>query len=164
MTRILSDLNLKHVDIWILDVEGAEEQALLGVDFSEINFSAIVMECDDHGEGTGKNERARKMLKIRGYDCQRLLRNCFCKNHKYTEVGLPSSALPFQLRLVNGTAIASISTHKSFFLAVNGIRRRFGNYDTYTDYLNKGGLPYRIIPDNVMGMFRDGPDISSVRV
>ena len=75
------------------------------------------------------------------------------------EVGLPSSVLPLQVRLLNGTAIASYSTFKSIYLAVNGILRRFPDYDTYTDYLNNGGLPYRIIPDEVMAKFQDGPDL-----
>jgi hypothetical protein len=41
-------MNVKHVDIWILDTEGAEESVLRGTDFNEVHINAVAMECDEH--------------------------------------------------------------------------------------------------------------------
>jgi hypothetical protein len=43
---LVHELNIHHLDIWILDVEGAELMVLQGTDFSKISISTIVMECD----------------------------------------------------------------------------------------------------------------------
>ena len=32
--QLFSLLGINHVDLWVLDIEGAEEQALLGTDFT----------------------------------------------------------------------------------------------------------------------------------
>jgi len=41
-------MNVKHIDIWILDTEGAEESVLRGTDFNEVFINAVAMECDEH--------------------------------------------------------------------------------------------------------------------
>ena len=41
---LLKLLQLNHIDIWVLDVEGAEMSVLQGVDFEKVDFSTIVME------------------------------------------------------------------------------------------------------------------------
>ena len=45
---LLRQLGVTHVDIWILDTEGAEESVLRGTDFREVHFNAVAMECDEH--------------------------------------------------------------------------------------------------------------------
>lgn len=42
--NLLRELHVTHVDIWILDVEGAEESVLRGTDFSAVRFNAVAME------------------------------------------------------------------------------------------------------------------------
>lgn len=47
--EIFISLGLKEVDLWVLDVEGAEEMVLKGMDFKSIRINFICMECDgDH--------------------------------------------------------------------------------------------------------------------
>ena len=48
MQALLREMNVKHIDIWILDTEGAEESVLRGTDFNEVNVNAVAMECDEH--------------------------------------------------------------------------------------------------------------------
>ena len=52
---LMRELHLRHIDIWILDVEGAEESVLRGTDFGKVRINAIAMECDEHD--TSKNKR-----------------------------------------------------------------------------------------------------------
>jgi hypothetical protein len=42
--NLLRELHVTHVDIWILDVEGAEESVLKGTDFKAVRFNAVAME------------------------------------------------------------------------------------------------------------------------
>lgn len=44
MKKLLQELNIKHIDIWVLDVEGAEESVLRGTDLSAVNINAVAME------------------------------------------------------------------------------------------------------------------------
>ena len=43
--RLLKEISVTHVDIWILDTEGAEESVLKGTDFNAVHFNAVAMEC-----------------------------------------------------------------------------------------------------------------------
>lgn len=83
---LLRELNVKHIDIWILDTEGAEESVLRGTDFREVQINAIAMECDEHD--ISKNKRKTDIIESNGFKCQLVERNCMCKNQLYT----PSSA------------------------------------------------------------------------
>jgi FkbM family methyltransferase len=88
MKRLLQELNVKHVDIWILDVEGAEESVLRGTDFSTVRFNAVAMECDEHD--ITKNERKTNILEANGFKCELVERNCMCKNLLYTSSKAPA--------------------------------------------------------------------------
>lgn len=78
---LLKELNVRHVDIWILDLEGAEESALIGTDFSAVHFNAVAMECDDHD--ISKNKRKTDILEANGFKCTLVERNCMCKHKDY---------------------------------------------------------------------------------
>jgi FkbM family methyltransferase len=86
--KLFTELNLKHIDIWILDVEGAEESVLKGVDFSAININAVAMECDEHD--VSKNERKTSILEANGFKCELVERNCMCRNVNYRPSTAPS--------------------------------------------------------------------------
>jgi len=58
---LMREINVKHVDIWILDTEGAEESVLRGTDFNQVHFNAVAMECDEHD--VSKNERKTRLLR-----------------------------------------------------------------------------------------------------
>lgn len=86
-TKLLfQELNVKHIDIWILDVEGAEESVLKGTDFNAVRINAVAMECDMHD--TTKNERKTSILEANGFTCHLIERNCMCKNKAF----VPSEA------------------------------------------------------------------------
>jgi FkbM family methyltransferase len=46
MSHLVAELNIREVDIWILDVEGAELSVLQGTDFENFFVKAVVIECD----------------------------------------------------------------------------------------------------------------------
>lgn len=81
MKLLLRELNIKHIDIWILDVEGAEESVLRGTDFNEVHINAVAMECDEHD--ISKNERKTSILEANNFQCTLVERNCMCQNKKY---------------------------------------------------------------------------------
>lgn len=78
--QLLRHLNVKHIDLWILDVEGAEESVLKGVDFNEVNINFVAMECDEHD--IEKNERKTSILEANDFKCDLIDRNCMCRNNK----------------------------------------------------------------------------------
>lgn len=78
---LLKELNVKHVDIWILDLEGAEESALMGTDFNAVHFNSVAMECDQHD--ITKNKRKTDILEANGFKCTLVERNCMCKHNDY---------------------------------------------------------------------------------
>lgn len=88
MKLLLQELNVHHVDIWVLDVEGAEESVLKGTDFNTVNINAIAMECDEHD--VSKNQRKTQIIENNGFTCHLIERNCMCKNNKYTPSSAPS--------------------------------------------------------------------------
>lgn len=81
MRHLLRQLDVKHVDIWILDVEGAEESVLRGTDFNAVRFNAVAMECDEHD--IVKNSRKTDILEANGFKCLLVERNCMCKHDSY---------------------------------------------------------------------------------
>ena len=99
MKRLLKILGITHVDVWVLDVEGAEEStlevivyrpvslqffyfvSLKGTDFNAVHFNAIAMECDEHDEE--KNNRKKAKLASHGFTCEHVGINCMCKHSKF---------------------------------------------------------------------------------
>lgn len=52
MTDILLACGIRHVDVWVLDVEGAELLVLRGMDFTTIQVRAILVETSDQNDNT----------------------------------------------------------------------------------------------------------------
>lgn len=82
---LLRELHIKHIDIWILDVEGAEESVLKGTNFLDVRFNAVAMECDEHD--IVKNSRKTDILEANGFKCFLVERNCMCRHKDF----LPSA-------------------------------------------------------------------------
>lgn len=45
---ILAPLCVSHIDLWILDVEGAELDVLMGTDFERVEIDVISAEASDN--------------------------------------------------------------------------------------------------------------------
>lgn len=88
---LLRQINVKHIDIWILDIEGAEESALIGTDFKEVQINAIAMECDEHN--IEKNKRKTDIIEANGFKCQLVERNCMCRNLNYNPSAAPVKSM-----------------------------------------------------------------------
>jgi hypothetical protein len=69
MKTLMPILRLTSVDIWVLDVEGAEQLVLRGTDFETFQPKVIVMECDGAGGGSIDREKV-KYLEQYDYDCR----------------------------------------------------------------------------------------------
>jgi hypothetical protein len=89
MTNILLSINIKHIDIWVLDVEGAELSVLHGTDWDNIHISVIVLECDGQKGAREIDNEKRNYLKSKGYTCQSFGRNCMCKHHTFVPSPMP---------------------------------------------------------------------------
>lgn len=57
--------NLRHIDFFSLDIEGAELEALVSLNFSAITVDIFMIELDDHNEE--RNRRVRSLLAGEGY-------------------------------------------------------------------------------------------------
>ena len=110
MKKLMPEINVKHIDIWVLglhvilallrlhhefkfayfvpDVEGAEQSVLEGTDFDALDISVIAMECDHHDEE--KNQKKRDILEANGFECQEVERNCFCKHVSFVPSTMPA--------------------------------------------------------------------------
>lgn len=106
--HLLRELNVKHIDIWILDVEGAEESVLKGTDFNEVRFNAVAMECDEHD--IAKNSRKTDILEANGFKCELIERNCMCKNNDHIARSAPQKSI---LRKWDGQKWAATYDSKS---------------------------------------------------
>jgi hypothetical protein len=53
------------VQLWVLDVEGAEDSVLAGFDFAAVRVDVVCVELD--GSNGDKDERARATLRKRGF-------------------------------------------------------------------------------------------------
>ena len=53
-----------HIDLWSLDVEGSEFEAVVTVDWSEVHIDVIIIELDNHNPS--KNWRVRSVLATAG--------------------------------------------------------------------------------------------------
>jgi len=80
--HLLRELNVKHIDVWVLDTEGSEESVLKGVDFSAVHINTVAMECDAHD--LEKNRRKTDILEANGFKCELVERNCMCAHKDFT--------------------------------------------------------------------------------
>ena len=94
--RLLSEINVKTIDIWVLDTEGAELSVLQGTDFNAVSIRSIVMECDH--TSSQKDAQKIQLLFDNGFTCQQIKRNCFCRHNSF----VPSMAPPGAPRLYTG--------------------------------------------------------------
>jgi len=63
LSSLLDDLNVTEVDLWSLDVEGYEVQALKGMDFSRLRPKLVVVEVWRHNR-----DEVFSMMTVFGYD------------------------------------------------------------------------------------------------
>jgi hypothetical protein len=78
MKQLAPILGIQQVDIWVLDVEGAEYAVLKGTDWDNFYASTILMECTsgERKEHTVDDDKI-EFLATRGYSCRQTGRNCF---------------------------------------------------------------------------------------
>lgn len=68
ISTVFSLLELKRIDLWVLDVEGAELAVLESVDWNKISISTIIMEED--GTSPEKNQKKLDVLTRNGFSCR----------------------------------------------------------------------------------------------
>jgi hypothetical protein len=69
---------ITHVNLWILDVEGAESSVLAGFDFDAVRVDVVGIELD--GTNLEKDEASRAVLRRNGFILHR-------RGHPYTASG-----------------------------------------------------------------------------
>ena len=78
--NVTSELKVSRIDLWILDVEGAEEEILSGVDFKAVTINVIIMEGEG---GSVKDQRKIKILTDNGFDCYHRAADIICSNQSF---------------------------------------------------------------------------------
>jgi len=68
LSTIITETNVKHVNLFILDVEGAELSVLQSIDFNEVVFDVIVVEVELKNRADGYMLSVTTFLKTVGYD------------------------------------------------------------------------------------------------
>ncbi len=126
---LFAALAITRVDIWVLDVEGAELDVLKGVDWTQVEIKSIIMECDGT-DREAKDEKKMELLAKVGFNCSKvaLISACMCK-HDLLNVssGGTFDGYPFSV---------SKGGHE-LFLMHKGKVRSFSNmddYDYFTDH------------------------------
>lgn len=66
-STIMNDLNLNYLDVWILDVEGHELQALQGYNFKHHPVYLIVLEVQRRRQFPEEYRKIEKLLKEKGF-------------------------------------------------------------------------------------------------
>jgi FkbM family methyltransferase len=70
LPHLLSELGVHKIDLWVLDVEGAELSVLESMDFKKVKVSTIAMECD---RGSAEVDQAKQaILAKNGFRCQQV--------------------------------------------------------------------------------------------
>lgn len=69
MQDVLDAAKVKHVDLMILDTEGAEYNILQTIDFTRVRFSVIIVESDERFREAGYQAEVQEFLEARGYVC-----------------------------------------------------------------------------------------------
>jgi hypothetical protein len=90
MKQLAPILGIRQVDIWVLDVEGAEYAVLKGTDWDNFHASTILMECTSgkRKEHTVDDDKIN-FLTARGYNCRQTGRNCFCRHSSFNRSKAP---------------------------------------------------------------------------
>jgi hypothetical protein len=80
--HVLRHLEVKDIDVWVLDTEGAELSVLQGFDFSAVNVKVVIMECDGHDHL--QDQRKMQYLQEHGYSCGVVSHpTCLCRHQDF---------------------------------------------------------------------------------
>jgi hypothetical protein len=86
-----------HINLWVLDVEGAEEEVLTSVDFLRLRVDVIVAELD--GGNAEKDERCHRLLLAAGYVFHKaIVRNRWYVHSSFVPSAAPQGTFSFTLR------------------------------------------------------------------
>jgi hypothetical protein len=69
LSHLLQLFGVRHVNLWILDVEGAESSVLAGFDFGAVRVDVVGIELD--GTNSTKDDEARAVLSSNGFALHR---------------------------------------------------------------------------------------------
>lgn len=70
MSRLSTELHIPQVDVWILDVEGAELSVLQGTNFDDLFVKVVVMECDM--TDLTRNREKQEILEKNRFKCEQV--------------------------------------------------------------------------------------------
>jgi FkbM family methyltransferase len=82
LSSIFRAIHLHHIDLFILDVEGAELSVFNGLNFEKVHINTILTECENR---RGDNDESTiKLLESKGFSCEKIMRNCMCIHNAFT--------------------------------------------------------------------------------
>lgn len=85
LQTVLSTAGINHVNLWLLDTEGAELSILQTVDWSSVTFDVIIVETESKNRSPGFAGEVRRYLEHRGYVLLALKRgrNSWYRHHSF---------------------------------------------------------------------------------
>jgi FkbM family methyltransferase len=90
LESLLKLLSIHHIDIWVLDLEGAEFEVLTSsINFSNININTIIIECE--GRQGDNDDGLIRYMDSQQYQCVKEKRNCFCTKKTFVPKKKPDS-------------------------------------------------------------------------
>jgi len=90
---IMRKLEIRHIDIWVLDVEGGELQVLQGTDFQEVEIDVILVETTRRDFEGAESSAVLTFLQEKSYSCTPLANNHVCLRDGFVPSTMPGATL-----------------------------------------------------------------------
>jgi hypothetical protein len=103
---LMEMMHVKHIDIWVLDVEGAELSVLSVMDWdsSALEIDVILIETMRRNDRSSEADKTIEIIESRGYDCHKFMSNECCV-HKRLKASVAPHASPIMKSSYNGDKI-----------------------------------------------------------
>ena len=90
LQSLLKLISIHHIDIWVLDVEGAEFDIIKSsINFNDISINTIIIECE--GRQGDNDQGLINYMSEQNYQCIKEKRNCFCRKNSFIPKKKPAS-------------------------------------------------------------------------
>ena len=92
MPYLLNSLGITHLDIWVLDVEGAELPVLSAMDkmWDEITIDVVLLETMHRTDRSSEADSTIKIMNKHGYVCHEYMSNVVCVHNRFEPSVKPS--------------------------------------------------------------------------
>ena len=88
-------MKVKHIDVWVLDIEGAELAVLKSMDWNAgVTIDVILLETMRRNDRSASADETTQILTKLGYRCHAYMSNEVCVHERFTPSKKPGIAMP----------------------------------------------------------------------